>query len=121
MGIQHRSFTYRGQIKVSRRDLQLARQGRKTCTIRLGTAKVEGSDIDLSDGREHIRVRILRVETDRPYASISDEEAVADGVTSRDALDSDLRRFYGSSLDAAQPMTLIHFALLEGTLHGPMS
>jgi hypothetical protein len=108
--IKDRSFTYRGQIKVSKSDLRLAKAGRKTCTIRFGTAMVQGDEIDLTDGRDRIRVRILAVDTHRPYADITDEEARADGVDSLAALDADLRRFYGR-LHPDQPMTLIHFAI----------
>lgn len=107
-GIKDRSFTYRGHIKVSASDLRMARAGRKTCTIRLGTAMVEGDEIDLTDGRSRVRIRVMDVETGRPYSKISEEEAVADGVNTLQELDADLRRFYGP-LDPEQPMTLIHF------------
>jgi hypothetical protein len=111
--IKERRFTYRGQIKVSGSDLRLAKRGHKTCTIRLGTASVEGQELDLTDGKERLRVRVTTVEADRRYVDITDEEARADGVESRAALDLDLRRFYGT-LDDAQPMTLIHFERLPG-------
>lgn len=110
--IRDRSFTYRGQIKVSREDMRLAKAGRKTCTIRLGSAQVADLEIDLTDGRERIRVRIAEIETDRPYGGITENEAVADGAESLEALDKDLRRFYGP-LDPEQPMTLIHFSLIS--------
>jgi hypothetical protein len=110
-GIKERSFTYRGQIKVSQSDLRLARAGRKTCTIRLGTAMVQDSEIDLTDSKERIRIRILDVDTKRPYSTVTNEEARADGVESLEALDADLRRFYGP-IHPDQPMTLIHFAVL---------
>jgi hypothetical protein len=113
--IRDRSFTYHGQIKVSREDMRLAKVGRKTCTIRLGTAQVADAEIDLTDGRERVRIRIAEVETNRPYADITELEARADGAESLEALDKDLRRFYGP-LDPAQPMTLIHFSLASPTL-----
>jgi hypothetical protein len=69
---------------------------------------VEGDEIDLTDGRSRVRIRVMDVETGRPYSKISEEEAVADGVNTLQELDADLRRFYGP-LDPEQPMTLIHF------------
>jgi hypothetical protein len=44
-------------------------------------------------------------------------EARADGAESLEALDKDLRRFYGP-LDPAQPMTLIQFFLTSPAFLG---
>jgi hypothetical protein len=112
MSIRHRTLTYRGEIKISRQDMRLAKLGRKTCTIRLGTALVGNDEIDLSDGRDRVPVRIVLIENDRNYRGITEDEAQADGADSLQALDEDLRRFYGP-LDPAQPMTLIHFELVS--------
>jgi hypothetical protein len=110
MGIVNRNFTYHAQIKLSPEDLELARKGRKTCTIRLGVAKVAEQFINLSDGHQTLRVEITKVDNNRLYKDLTDQDAVLDGLESRQELDADLRRFYGD-IDPMQPMTLIYFRL----------
>lgn len=108
MGIVNRNITYRGRIKLTSYDLELARIGKKTCTIRLGTADVAGEIIDLTDGRKSITVRISRVDSSRPYGSLNDEDASMEGFDSKEQLKADLSRFYGE-IDPLQPMTIIYF------------
>jgi hypothetical protein len=112
MPIVHRSFTYKGRIKVSREDLKLARIGRKSCTIRLGRVNVEDDVIYLSDGNEKLKVKIANVDSSRVYSQLTDEDAVSDGLESKEQLDRDLSRFYGK-IDPMQPITIIHFMVLE--------
>jgi hypothetical protein len=105
--IDQRSFTYRGRIKVSLEDLAMALQGKKTCTIRRGTARVEGDSIDLTDGSEKLRVQILSVET-MPYSSLNDQHAQWEGFASLEELREDLAKYYRSIIPD-QPMTVIRF------------
>jgi len=106
-----RRFAYRSEIKVSPADLESARRGRKSCTIRLGTAEVEGKDIDLTDGRGRLRVRVTRVDTTKTFDQLGPEEASGEGFQSKEELRADLRRYY-RGLEGAQPMTVIWFSIV---------
>lgn len=112
MGISNRSFTYKTRIKVSNSDYDLALSGKKTCTIRLGTLAVGRDILDLTDGSRSVKIRVLRIDSGRRYADLTDEEAIQDGQASKQALDLDLRKFYGK-IDPNQPMTLIFFELIK--------
>jgi hypothetical protein len=102
-----RHFTYRRRIKVSGEDLALAKSGRKTCTIRLGTATVDGEFIDLTDGRDTLRVRIVAVETAR-YRALGQEHAQCEGFSSVEELRKDLEKYY-RRIDNDQTVTVIKF------------
>lgn len=112
MSIIERTFTYRGNIKLSSEDMALARSGRKTCTIRLGRLGVAREVLNLSDGRTTLKVRITHVDSGRTYDQLTDDDAVADGLDSMQQLREDLHRFYGL-IDPKQPMTIIYFKKLE--------
>jgi hypothetical protein len=112
MAIVDRTITYRGRIKISSEDLELARTGKKKCTIRIGKANVVGETIDLTDGRERITAQVSRVDSDRRYESLNDEDAAMEGFLSREELEADLSRFYGD-IDPMQPMTIIYFKVGE--------
>ena len=62
----------------------------------------------MTDGTEHLMVRIVSVDANRRYDSITEAEAQADGARDLAVLDADLRRFYGV-LEPEQPVTVIHF------------
>ena len=112
MAIVDRAFVYRGRMKLSSRDLRLVRSGKKTCSVRLGTAGVATESLELTDGKESIRVHVLEVETGRVFHELSDRDARADGLSSLETLEKDLRRFYGE-IDPEQPMTIIKFAFMQ--------
>jgi|ERR1051326_119586 hypothetical protein len=107
MTLVDRHFTYKRRIKVSSGDLALAQGARKTCTIRLGVATVEGDLIDLTDGRDSLRVRIVSVETAR-YGALNQEHARCEGFTSVEELREDLQRYY-RRIDKDQLVTIIRF------------
>jgi hypothetical protein len=86
----------------------LAKAGKKTCTIRLGSNRVEGNSIDLSDGRDSVRVRILSVET-KPFGELTDKHAKSEGFETLEQLRSDLAKYYGQ-IEEAQPVTIISFS-----------
>jgi hypothetical protein len=111
MGIINRSFTYMTRIKVSTSDLNLARSGKKKCTIRVGTLSVGRELINLTDGTDSIKIKITKVESGRKYGSLTDEDTLLDGLSSKVELDADLKQFYGR-IDPEQPMTLIHFEIV---------
>jgi hypothetical protein len=111
MGIINRTFTYKTRIKVSTADLNLARAGKKKCTIRVGTLSVGREILDLTDGTQTLKIKVVRVETDRKYSALTDQDAINDGLASKAELDTDLKRFYGR-IDPEQPMTIIHFELV---------
>jgi hypothetical protein len=89
-----------------------ARIGKKTCTIRLGTAGVEGREIDLTDGRERIRVRITRVDTSKTFGKLGEEEVKGEGFGTRDELLNDLRSYY-RNLSEERPVTVIWFEVIK--------
>jgi hypothetical protein len=106
-----RHFTYKSRIKVSGDDLALAKSGRKTCTIRLGTATVDGEFIDLTDGRDALKVRIVAVETVL-YRALGQEHAQCEGFSSVDELRQDLEKYY-RRIDQNQMVTVIKFERLS--------
>jgi hypothetical protein len=107
MALVNRSFTYKHRIKVSSDDLSLARAGKKICTIRLGTATVAGQIIDLSDGRDSLKVQIVSVET-KCFRDLNEDHARSEGFSSLDDLRKDLTKYYGR-IEDAQPVTIISF------------
>jgi hypothetical protein len=109
--IDTRSFTYRGRLKVSKDDLAMAWTGRKICTIRRGTAKVDGEIIDLTDGIDRLRVRVVSVKT-IPYHDLTDEHAHWEGFANIAALQRDLATYYRGLADS-QPMTIIKFERVD--------
>jgi hypothetical protein len=106
-----KTFVYRGTIKVSRDDFQAAVEGQKKCTIRLGTAAVEGPEINLSDGARTARVRIVNIDTSKTFAGLTDAEIGGEGFTTREELETDLRKYY-RSLQPDQRVTVIWFEVL---------
>src|SRR5262245_34364993 len=107
MALVNREFTYKRRIRVSTDDLALAQSGRKTCTIRLGTAKVDGQLLDLSDGQHVLKVRILSVETE-PYRNLTQQHAQWEGFSTVEELQKDLEKYY-RRIDQDQPVTIIRF------------
>jgi hypothetical protein len=89
----------------------MARTGKKICTIRRGTAKVDGETIDLADGVDHLRVRVVSVET-IPYCDLTDEHAHWEGFSDIAALQRDLATYYRALADN-QPMTIIKFERVD--------
>lgn len=110
MAIIDREFTYRNRIKVSTDDLLAAKAGRKTCTIRLGIAHVVGETVDLSDGRDSLKVHIHSVSTET-FRNLSIEHAHCEGFETVDELRRDLEAYY-SQIDPDQPVTIIRFLRL---------
>jgi hypothetical protein len=110
MAIVNRQFTYKRRIKVSSEDFQSAKEGKKTATIRLGVALVEGDHIDLTDGANSLKVRILGVITE-PYKDLSDEHAHWEGFRTVSELQKDLEKYY-RKIDPEQPITTIRFELI---------
>jgi hypothetical protein len=109
--VDTRNFTYRGRIKVSESDLAMAKTGQKICTVRRGTAKVDGETIDLTDGVDRLRVRIVSVQT-VPYHDLTDEHAHWEGFADVAALRRDLATYYRAISDS-QPMTVIKFERID--------
>jgi hypothetical protein len=105
-----RSFVYKRRIKVSPTDLDLARSGRKTCTIRLGTLGVDGAVVDLTDGRHALPVRIVSVDTGKCYKDLELDHAQKEGFDTLEELKNDLSAYYGE-IDPMQPITIINFGL----------
>ena len=111
MAITKRSFVYRSRIRVSAEDYDLARTGKKTCTIRLGTLTVEGSRIDLYDGSRRLPVEILSVDSELLFKSLDIDHAKCENFSTVEELREDLRKYY-KNIDDNQPVTVIRFRLI---------
>lgn len=107
MGVP-KQFVYRGRIRISRDDMHLLKAGRKTCTVRMGTASVAGSEISVTDGRESVPVRITRIDNQKRFGQLDDHEAQAEGFTTREELIKDLRKYYPKASDE-DVVTVIYF------------
>jgi hypothetical protein len=103
---------YRERIKISRADMHWLRSGRKRCTIRMGTASVDGDRINVTDGTRNVPVRILRVINDKRFGDLSEEEAHDEGFGTRDELITDLKKYYPRALET-DPVTIIYFEPLD--------
>ena len=117
MTIINRSFVYRGDIKVSKEDLNLARIGKKTCTIRLGKMDVANKYSNLVSGNEKLKVKITDIDKVRIYSELTVQDANAEGFDTLNQLYDDLRKYYGE-LDPQQPITVINFKTLTNSSTG---
>ena len=90
------------------------KNGTKICTIRLGVAKVEGEFVDLSDGQDVLKVRIVSVETE-PYKNLTEEHARWEGFSTLKELQDDLVKYY-RKIDKDQAVTIIKFERVGGGL-----
>ena len=103
-----RKHTYSGTIKISRDDMRLLKAHRKKCTVRLGTASVATPQILMSDGRDSVPIRIVRVDTSRCLAELTDDDAQAEGLETREQLLKDLNKYYPWAAPS-DPVTVIYF------------
>ena len=103
-----RAFVYSKVIKISRGDMTLLRAGKKKCTIRMGNASVSTAEINVSDGRTSVPVRITDVDNRRTFGQLTDDDAKAEGFATRDELISDLRKYYPRASSSDQ-VTVIYF------------
>jgi hypothetical protein len=104
----NRKYTYSSKIKISRDDMRLLRANRKKCTVRLGTASVATPEILMSDGRDSVMIRIVRVDTTRCLAELTDDDARAEGFETRNELLKDLSKYYPQA-KSSDPVTVIYF------------
>jgi hypothetical protein len=107
-----RQYIYKGSIKISSEDMALLRAGQKRCTIRMGSASVASDTISMSDGRTSVPVRIVRVDNTRCFKDLTDQDALDEGLHSRDELELDLRKYYPRAR-GADPITVIYFESLD--------
>ena len=106
-----RDLIYKRQIRVSSEDLRAVQDGRKLCTIRLGTASVASPQVDLTDGHNRTRVRIIQVDSSKTFGGITDREIRGEGFNTQDELEADLRKYY-RGLTPDSPITVIWFEVL---------
>ena len=95
--------------------MQLARAGRKICTIRLGIASVAEAKITLTDGRRSLAARVLRVDNDLQLQDLTDQHAHDEGFKDRAELLEDLRKYYPKA-EPEDRVTVIYFELLDQNL-----
>jgi hypothetical protein len=108
-----KSYSYNKVIKISRSDMSLLRAGKKSCTVRLGNASVGRSEMEMSDGRTSVRVRITRVDNTRTFEQLTDDDARAEGFSTREELLLDLKKYYPRATPNDQ-VTVISFQPLTG-------
>jgi hypothetical protein len=77
----------------------------------LGSLKVDGSVMDLTDGQDTAKVRIVSVETE-PYRNLNLQHAQWEGFSSVEELQKDLAKYY-RRIDPEQPITIIRFELVS--------
>ncbi len=111
MSLSNRAYTYHGRIKISRADMELLRQGRKRCTIRLGIVSVATPEILMTDGRVNVLVRILKVDCARCLGDLTDQDAQDEGFRTREELLQDLKKYYPQA-KSNDPITVIYFEAL---------
>ena len=112
MQTPERRFVYTNVIKVSRGDMTLLRAGKKKCTIRMGNASVANPQINVSDGRTSVLVRITDIDNTRTFEQLTDQDAHDEGFSTRDELISDLRKYYPRARPT-DPVTVIRFELAQ--------
>ncbi len=112
MSPSNRRYTYRGKIKISREDMVLLRAGRKKCTVRMGTASVATPEILMTDGRTSVAVRIVKIDNDRCFRDLNDQDAQDEGFQTREELLQDLKQYYPQARGEDQ-ITVIYFQLLD--------
>ena len=110
MTIVDRSFTYRRRMSVSAEDFDLMLAGKKTCTIRLGTASFAADVLEIHDGQRSRTVTIEGVKHVR-YRELTLAHATCEGFAGTDELRRDLQKYY-NEIDDDKPMTVIFFSLL---------
>jgi hypothetical protein len=92
-----RTYKLSQRLKLSRSDMTLFTQGRKRCTIRLGTVSSGDDTITVTDGRRELKARVLRVESGLPFGKLTNDHALDEGFSSLDELIADLRHYYPSA------------------------
>lgn len=110
MGIRNRRFTYKGQIKISPSDMSLLNEGKKRCTVRMGTIDVSGTDLFMTDGNQRVKIRVSEVDNHKVYRELSNQDAFDEGFASLEELQKDLSKYYGK-IDPEQPVTVIRFEI----------
>jgi len=88
--------------------MSLLKQGKKRCTVRIGTIDVSGTDLFMTDGNQRVKIRISEVDNQRVYRELSNQDALDEGFSSLEELQKDLSKYYGK-IDPEQPMTVIRF------------
>jgi hypothetical protein len=109
------THVYRKSIKISREDMTWLQSGRKKCTIRMGNASVDGTEIQITDGRTSVPVRIVKVEHGKCFRDLGENEARDEGFDTCAELITDLKKYYPRA-DASDPVTIIYFEPLNSTL-----
>jgi hypothetical protein len=109
MTLIQRHFNYHDTIQVSTEGLVAAREGKKTCTVRLGTLGIDQDILLLTDGKDSLRIKVERIDSDRVLSQLTPDDARMDGANSLEDLTAALKHFYGD-IDSGQPMTVIYFS-----------
>ena len=95
--------------------MELLRAGKKKCTVRLGTVSVASEEILMSDGRNSVPIRILKVDTSRCFGELTDQDAIAEGFQDRQELRNDLKKYYPRVSDT-DLVTVIYFEQVNPSL-----
>lgn len=92
--------------------MRLLKANRKKCTVRLGTASVATPEITMTDGKDSVAIRIVRVDTSRHLDELTDDDAQAEGFETREQLLKDLSKYYPRA-KPSDPVTVIYFEPVE--------
>ena len=112
MAFNNRQYTYRVKIRISRDGMALLRAGQKKCTVQMGTVSVASDEILMTDGISQMAVRITKIDSNRRFRELTDQDARDEGFSTREELMKDLKHYYPRARDE-HPVTLIYFEKLE--------
>lgn len=68
--------------------------------------------IELTDGRERLKIKVTRTDTTKTLATLGQEEVEGEGFTTKNELEADLRQYY-RDLRPETPLTVIWFEALN--------
>ena len=95
-------------LRLSEEYFDLVLSGRKTSTIRRNYVLVNNLIIPLISVKRKVLIRILKLDYNKTFSDLTDEDARKDGFTSADELRSKLKEFY-PDISNDYPMTITHF------------
>jgi len=86
--------------------------GRKKSTIRLNSDVKVGEVVEVVAGGDHVGYAIITGVKVKKVSQLTDEDALADGFSSREELLRALKRIYGRAIGGSTEVKVVTFKLL---------